>query len=100
MEAFKRKFFNGVEMGDRKISWVCWDKVLASKVMGGLGVESFFSLKRVMIFKWVWRFLSQNDALWVKVIKVIHGSHGCLDCIPLDGEAFSLAWYYFCYVSA
>ncbi|GJY27460.1 hypothetical protein Tco_0403227 [Tanacetum coccineum] len=28
------------------------------------------------MFKWVWRFLSQNSSLWANVIKSIHGDHG------------------------
>ncbi|GJY22727.1 hypothetical protein Tco_0396385, partial [Tanacetum coccineum] len=31
-------FFNGIQEGDRKIAWVKWSKVLASKKFGGLGV--------------------------------------------------------------
>nr|GFC62468.1 RNA-directed DNA polymerase, eukaryota, reverse transcriptase zinc-binding domain protein [Tanacetum cinerariifolium] len=36
----------------RKIAWVKWSKVLASKKFGGLGVSSFFALNRALIFKW------------------------------------------------
>ncbi|GJX30287.1 RNA-directed DNA polymerase, eukaryota [Tanacetum coccineum] len=39
-------FSNGVDSSDRKISWVAWDNVLASKLNGGLGVSSFFALNR------------------------------------------------------
>nr|GFA41196.1 RNA-directed DNA polymerase, eukaryota [Tanacetum cinerariifolium] len=52
MERMRMNFFNGVQDGERKIAWVKWSKVLASKKFGRLGVSSFFALNRVLIFKW------------------------------------------------
>nr|GEY56841.1 RNA-directed DNA polymerase, eukaryota [Tanacetum cinerariifolium] len=46
MENLHRNFFNGIQEGDRKIMWVKWHTVLASKKFGGLGVSSFFALNR------------------------------------------------------
>ncbi|GKB64945.1 RNA-directed DNA polymerase, eukaryota [Tanacetum coccineum] len=74
MESIRSKFFNGVDSSDRKISWVAWDNVLASKLNGGLGVSSFFALKPALLLKWVWRFISGNGSLWCKVIQAIYGS--------------------------
>ncbi|GKA49575.1 RNA-directed DNA polymerase, eukaryota [Tanacetum coccineum] len=64
----------GVDSSDRKISWVAWDNVLASKLNGGLGVSSFFALNRALLLKWVWRFISGDGSLWCKVIQAIYGS--------------------------
>nr|GEX72077.1 RNA-directed DNA polymerase, eukaryota [Tanacetum cinerariifolium] len=75
MERMHMNFFNGVQEGERKIAWVKWSKVLASKKFGGLGVSSFFALNRVLIFKWVWRFLSHDNSLWFRVISALHGSN-------------------------
>ncbi|GJR34197.1 ribonuclease H-like domain-containing protein [Tanacetum coccineum] len=36
MERLRRDFFYGVKDGDRKIAWIKWTKVLASKKFGGL----------------------------------------------------------------
>nr|GEY57212.1 RNA-directed DNA polymerase, eukaryota [Tanacetum cinerariifolium] len=36
MESSRRNFFNGAKGVDRKISWVKWSKVLASKKFGGM----------------------------------------------------------------
>ncbi|GJS35285.1 RNA-directed DNA polymerase, eukaryota [Tanacetum coccineum] len=74
MESIRSKFFNGVDSSDRKISWVAWDNVLASKLNGGLGVSSFFALNRALLLKWVWRFISGDGSLWCKVIQAIYGS--------------------------
>nr|GEY75165.1 RNA-directed DNA polymerase, eukaryota [Tanacetum cinerariifolium] len=46
MENLRRNFFNGIQEGDRKIAWVMWHTVLASKQYGGLGVSSFFAINR------------------------------------------------------
>ncbi|GJS81364.1 hypothetical protein Tco_0747905 [Tanacetum coccineum] len=64
MESLRRNFFNGVQGVDRKISWVKWTKVLASKKYGGLGVSSFYAPNRALLFRWVWRFLSHDNSLW------------------------------------
>ncbi|GJY16658.1 RNA-directed DNA polymerase, eukaryota [Tanacetum coccineum] len=60
MESFRRRFFNGVDKNERKLSIIGWKKILASKKKEGLGVSSFFALNRALLFKWVWRFISQG----------------------------------------
>ncbi|GJV59603.1 RNA-directed DNA polymerase, eukaryota [Tanacetum coccineum] len=74
MESLRRNFFNGVQGVARKISWVKWTKVLASKKYGGLGVSSFYALNRALLFRWVWRFLSHDNSLWFRFISAMHGS--------------------------
>ncbi|GJW84873.1 hypothetical protein Tco_0158018 [Tanacetum coccineum] len=44
--------------------------------MGGLGIGSIFALNAALLFKWVWRFRTCPDSLWVNVIKNIHGADG------------------------
>ncbi|GKC88928.1 RNA-directed DNA polymerase, eukaryota, partial [Tanacetum coccineum] len=74
MESIRNNFFKGAELSEKKITWVAWDKVLASKKKGGLGVSSYYALNRALLLKWVWRFVSQEDSLWTRVIQAIHGS--------------------------
>ncbi|GKA28019.1 RNA-directed DNA polymerase, eukaryota, reverse transcriptase zinc-binding domain protein [Tanacetum coccineum] len=62
--------------GSKRTSWVKWKNVLASKEKGGLGVSSLYALNRGLMFKWVWRFFTQNTSLWSRVIKAIHGEDG------------------------
>ncbi|GJW08037.1 hypothetical protein Tco_1570460 [Tanacetum coccineum] len=75
MESIRRNFFNGIRDGEKKIAWVSWSKVLASKSNGGLGVSSFYALNRGLLFKWIWRFLSRDQSLWAQVIHALHGSN-------------------------
>nr|GEV28899.1 RNA-directed DNA polymerase, eukaryota [Tanacetum cinerariifolium] len=87
METIRRKFFYGIQGGDKKITWVKWSKILAAKKYGGLGVSSFFALNRALLFRWVWRFVSQDDSLWYRVISSIHGS-----CFPQSLPQSSSVW--------
>ncbi|GJY59276.1 hypothetical protein Tco_0459168 [Tanacetum coccineum] len=72
MESIRRNFFNGVQCDERKIVWIKWAKVLASKKYGGLGVSSFYALNRALLFKWVWRFLSRDNSCGVSIMSM-HG---------------------------
>nr|GEV46971.1 RNA-directed DNA polymerase, eukaryota [Tanacetum cinerariifolium] len=66
-------FFIGADSAEKKITWIAWDKVLASKKQGGLGVSSFYALNRPLLLKWVWRFLSQDGSLWSQIISAFYG---------------------------
>ncbi|GJV92918.1 RNA-directed DNA polymerase, eukaryota [Tanacetum coccineum] len=48
MESIRNNFFKGANLSEKKITWVAWDKVLASKKKGGLGVASFYGLNRAL----------------------------------------------------
>ncbi|GJV95904.1 RNA-directed DNA polymerase, eukaryota, reverse transcriptase zinc-binding domain protein, partial [Tanacetum coccineum] len=76
MEGIRARFFNGADNKVQKSSWVSWNQVMASKDAGGLGVASLFALNRGFLFKWVWRFITQKNSLWAKMITAIHGDDG------------------------
>nr|GEX85715.1 RNA-directed DNA polymerase, eukaryota, reverse transcriptase zinc-binding domain protein [Tanacetum cinerariifolium] len=82
MEAIRIKFFNGMEPSTNKITWASWNKVLASKENGGLGVSSYHTLNRALLLKWVWRFISQDGSLWFRVIKALYGTS--IDSHPVN----------------
>ncbi|GKB49399.1 RNA-directed DNA polymerase, eukaryota [Tanacetum coccineum] len=75
MESIRNNFFIGADSLDKKITWVAWNNVLASKKNGGLGVSSFYALNQAMFLKWVWRFISEDGSLWSRVIQAVYGSH-------------------------
>ncbi|GKA43833.1 RNA-directed DNA polymerase, eukaryota, reverse transcriptase zinc-binding domain protein [Tanacetum coccineum] len=72
LEAMRSKFFWGAEDTNRKIHWVKWDLVLASKDRGGLGFGSLHSLNLALLYKWRWRFHNHHNALWAKIIKNLY----------------------------
>lgn len=80
LEALHNNFFVGRELDEKKLTWISWNTVLASKKDGALGVSSLFSLNMALLFKWVWWFLYSPNVFWVRVIKAIYGSKGLIGC--------------------
>nr|GEW48800.1 RNA-directed DNA polymerase, eukaryota, reverse transcriptase zinc-binding domain protein [Tanacetum cinerariifolium] len=78
IEYIRARFFNGADVNSKKLNWVRWKSVLAAKDVGDLGVSSLFALNRALMFKWVWRFFSQKNSLWVRVVKALHEEYGKL----------------------
>ncbi|GJZ12955.1 hypothetical protein Tco_0548185 [Tanacetum coccineum] len=82
IESIRRNFFNGIRDGEKKIAWVCWSKVLASKSNGGLGVSSFYALNRGLLFSGFG--LSVRDlCVCGQVIHALHGSNQVLFLPPI-----------------
>ncbi|GKF59057.1 hypothetical protein Tco_0175843, partial [Tanacetum coccineum] len=77
LELIRCHFFNGHDMSSKKVSWVQWNKVLAPK-----------DKNRGLMFKWVWRFLSQDSSLWSRVIKAIHGGDGNIGVVSNNGTKY------------
>nr|GEU96978.1 RNA-directed DNA polymerase, eukaryota, reverse transcriptase zinc-binding domain protein [Tanacetum cinerariifolium] len=86
LESIQSHFFNGHALGSNKASWVSWKKVLSSKDKGGLGFSSLYALNRGLLFKWIWRFYTQDKSLWVRVIKAMHGDKGKIDAEVKTGS--------------
>nr|GEW96461.1 putative RNA-directed DNA polymerase, eukaryota, reverse transcriptase zinc-binding domain protein [Tanacetum cinerariifolium] len=74
----KKIFWGGVGEG-KKLSWVKWDSVIASHGLG-LNIGSLRAKNLALLGKWWWRFRKEDDGLWVKVIKSIHGDFEGLRC--------------------
>nr|GEW44479.1 putative RNA-directed DNA polymerase, eukaryota, reverse transcriptase zinc-binding domain protein [Tanacetum cinerariifolium] len=82
LESMCNIFFIGGDPDEKKMTWVKWDRCLASKKDGGLGIGSIFGLNIGLLFKLVWRFLINNNLdLWVRVIKSIHDTDGGINIV-------------------
>nr|GEY09445.1 RNA-directed DNA polymerase, eukaryota [Tanacetum cinerariifolium] len=79
MEYICRNFFNGVENREKKMSLICWNKILVSKKNGSLCVSSFFAFNHAILFKWIWRFIDNGSSLWSRFISAIYGVRGALN---------------------
>nr|GEV43132.1 hypothetical protein [Tanacetum cinerariifolium] len=66
---------------EKRMTWVKWDRCLASRKGGGLGIGSIFGLNIGLLFKWIWRFMSNQSDLWIGVIKSIHGNDGGMNSL-------------------
>nr|GEV94704.1 RNA-directed DNA polymerase, eukaryota, reverse transcriptase zinc-binding domain protein [Tanacetum cinerariifolium] len=69
----------GSQEDAKKIAWVVWEKVIAEKERGGLGIGSLASFNLALLQKWRWRFFNVDGALWCNVVKAIHGEYEGLD---------------------
>ncbi|GKC64928.1 hypothetical protein Tco_1097526 [Tanacetum coccineum] len=92
MESLRRNFFNGFQEGDRKIAWVKWSKVLASKKFRGLGVSSFFALNRALLFKWGEHMRRELYGA-IRNVNLNHqqGHHKALEMNPIFVLTYSLS---------
>ncbi|GKD71579.1 hypothetical protein Tco_1325669, partial [Tanacetum coccineum] len=68
LESLRANLFWGCTDRIKKIPWIAWKSVLASKVKGGLGIGSLEALNLSLLQKWRWRFFNSPQALWVKVV--------------------------------
>nr|GEX18061.1 RNA-directed DNA polymerase, eukaryota, reverse transcriptase zinc-binding domain protein [Tanacetum cinerariifolium] len=62
--------------GLKQATWVNWKKSLVAKDRGGLGISSLYAMNKGLLLKWVWRFVSQKNTLWARVIQALHGVDG------------------------
>lgn len=73
LEKIRHGFLQGDgNEGNLKIRQVAWDKVVASKKKGGLGVRSMQSHNITLLTKWWQRLRTNPDSLWAGVIMGIH----------------------------
>ena len=53
----------------RRMHLINWSTITQPKNRGGLGVQELRRVNRAMLAKTCWRFLKQQDAIWVKVLR-------------------------------
>ncbi|GKB45506.1 hypothetical protein Tco_0896259 [Tanacetum coccineum] len=92
LEGIRRKFFWGGSSDTYKIPWIAWNKVISSPKQGGLGIGSLVVSNQALLAKWWRRFLIEDNALWCKVIRSIHGPQGGLHDASLI-RSKSGPWY-------
>ncbi|XP_071705304.1 uncharacterized mitochondrial protein AtMg00310-like [Rutidosis leptorrhynchoides] len=73
LESMRASFFWGEKDNSRKIHWVKWRLILNSLDQGGLGVPSLNSLNLALLYKWRWRFVTNKNSSWTRLIMAIHG---------------------------
>ncbi|XP_022032394.1 uncharacterized protein LOC110933482 [Helianthus annuus] len=75
-------FWGGTEDVD-KLNWLAWDKVVSPVKYGGVGLGALRDANLSLLSKWWWRFKTNQNALWRKVVWSIHGSGRGWNCIPV-----------------
>lgn len=74
LQVLHARFFQGSDIGERKILWVAWNHVISYKDSYGLGISSLLSFNWALLFRWRWRYLQYPSSLWERVVNNLHGS--------------------------
>ncbi|XP_071729064.1 uncharacterized protein [Rutidosis leptorrhynchoides] len=76
------------------MAWVKWDESLLPYDEGGLNIGSLRGENLALLGKWFWRAKTEPNALWVSIIKSIHGTNGLLSPLNPNGSqgASSSVW--------
>ncbi|KAJ9541443.1 hypothetical protein OSB04_027949 [Centaurea solstitialis] len=79
LEKIRRNFFWGFKEGEKNLYWIAWDKIMAAKDQGGLGVLSLKSMNIALLSKWFWKFHEGSNSLWKDVVSEFFGQLGGFD---------------------
>ncbi|XP_039057956.1 uncharacterized protein LOC120201411 [Hibiscus syriacus] len=60
--------FMGGSTDRRNIHWVIWNLVNKLRRLRGLGILNLDILNRALMGKWVWKFVSEKDSWWKRVV--------------------------------
>ncbi|XVE49680.1 hypothetical protein DITRI_Ditri01bG0100600 [Diplodiscus trichospermus] len=80
LDKIGRNFIWGHVGDSRKVHLISWDVLCKPKSYGGLGLRSFRNVNSATLAKLDWRFLTEQDKLWVQVLKTKYGKR----CSRLD----------------
>ncbi|KAK1423484.1 hypothetical protein QVD17_18787 [Tagetes erecta] len=83
LEKLRKKFLWSGNNPSAKIHWLKWDRIMAPKNMGGLGIGSLRAMNLALLGKWWWRAKSETNSLWYRVIKAIHYNNRMFFPLPL-----------------
>ncbi|GKD67783.1 hypothetical protein Tco_1321873 [Tanacetum coccineum] len=73
LKSLHASFFWGSSEDSKKLAWVKWSNIIASLDKRGLSVDSLKAFNMFILLKWRWRRFHNPNALWVHMVKVIHG---------------------------
>ncbi|GJV29113.1 hypothetical protein Tco_1385561 [Tanacetum coccineum] len=79
LESLHASFFWGSSGDSKKLAWVKWSNILVSLDKGGLDVGSLKAFNMSILLKCRWRLFCNLNALWVHVVKAIHGDEAGID---------------------
>ena len=70
---FRCFLWSGKEEG-RSLCNVGWSTVSLPKSAGGLGIGSLRNKNKALLFKWLWRYGSEESSMWKDLIKSIYNT--------------------------
>ncbi|KAL6194442.1 hypothetical protein ACLB2K_035526 [Fragaria x ananassa] len=75
----------------KKIHWLAWERLCASKEDGGLGFQNMELFNQALLAKQVWRLMQQPDSLASRVLRAKYYSDGSILLAKANSGA-SYAW--------
>ncbi|KAJ0778486.1 putative reverse transcriptase zinc-binding domain-containing protein [Helianthus annuus] len=82
LERLRRVFFWGGTDVNSHMSWMAWERVIAPIEYGGLGFGSLRDSNLAMLSKWWWRFKTDKDGLWRRVVWAFHHNNRSWAPVP------------------
>ncbi|KAJ0511407.1 putative reverse transcriptase zinc-binding domain-containing protein [Helianthus annuus] len=82
LEVKIKKFLWGNSEGSRSMHWVKWDRVALPKANGGLGLSKLLTINLALLSKWGWRYKTEENSLWKRVVEALHYSGRKWDFLP------------------
>ncbi|KAF5816468.1 putative reverse transcriptase zinc-binding domain-containing protein [Helianthus annuus] len=86
-----KKILWGGSTEERKMHWVVWDRVARNKKEGGLGLCKLQEVNTSLLSKWGWRYKTERNNLWKRIIDALHFSRVGWECIPFK-KTLSGVW--------
>ncbi|GJZ03253.1 ribonuclease H-like domain-containing protein [Tanacetum coccineum] len=83
LESMRTNFFNGMNGSEGKMAWVSWNKILASKKYGGLGISTIYGEDDALNFP---SFLSKRSP-WLDIIRevIVNGDAPAIASASTEG---------------
>jgi hypothetical protein len=78
LTTLQRKFFCGKLRSVRYLALISWDKICKPKDEGGIGVRDLKKMNQTLILKLVWQIASQDDKVWIGIMRAKYFSSGSL----------------------
>ena len=73
LEKLQRDFLWGGIGNEKRFHLIRWDKVFQPLQNGGLAIKNLSLFNQALLGKWIWRFGTEQDFLWRKVIEAKYG---------------------------
>jgi hypothetical protein len=74
LEKVQRNFLWGSTNEVTKFHLVKWSSVCSPMKDGGLGIRNLRRFNQALLGKWLWRYATEREAYWRKVVEIKYGS--------------------------